>query len=135
MGNFRIGKDSMGEIEVPSNALYAAQTQRAIENFTLSSTPMPWVFLETILHIKYSAARANNELGLLTNNQAGYIYDAIDTLLVDKPLEQFPVSVFQTGSGTSTNMDVNEVIVGLTKQRGLTLSPNDHSTLVKAAMM
>jgi fumarate hydratase class II len=123
---YRIEKDSMGEVRVPSNALYGAQTQRAVENFTISSKRLPWKFLEAILLIKKAAAISNRDIGLLSNEHAEHICDAVDEILVTRPLDQFPVSVFQTGSGTSTNMNVNEVIVGVIDKKGVELSPNDH---------
>ena len=128
-GDFRTETDSMGDVQVPSEALYGAQTQRAIENFTISSQTLPWSFIQALLLIKHAAAATNNELGLLPEILAHAIKDSIVELLVSKPLEEFPVSVFQTGSGTSTNMNVNEVICGKALQRGIELSPNDHVNL------
>jgi fumarate hydratase class II len=125
----RIERDSMGEVKVPAQALYGAQTQRAVENFTISSEPMPWLFIETVLQIKLAAARANHQLGLLSARDAQLIASAAQTLIDEKQLDQFPVPILQTGSGTSTNMNVNEVIVGLVKNSGVTLSPNDHINL------
>ena len=125
----RIEKDSMGEVGVPAHALYGAQTQRAVQNFTISSQPMPWSFLEAVLLIKSAAARANGELGLLPENSAQLIVAAVSALLTTRPVEQFPVPVYQTGSGTSTNMNVNEVIVGIVRAQGVELSANDHVNL------
>lgn len=130
---YRIEKDSMGEIQVPETALYGAQTQRAVDNFTISSQPLPWKFIEAVLVIKAAAAAANEELGLIATAEAKLICDAVDELLAKKPLEQFPVSIFQTGSATSTNMNVNEVIVGLVRQQGVELSPNDHVNLCQSS--
>jgi len=129
----RIEKDSMGEVQVPLSALYGAQTQRAKENFTISAQPLPWIFIESILLIKAAAAKTNGELGLLEPSKANLIYTAIEELLDKKPLNQFPVSIYQTGSGTSTNMNVNEVIVGLVRQKGVELSPNDHVNLCQSS--
>lgn len=129
----RIEKDSMGEIQVPVGALYGAQTQRAIINFNISTQPLPWRFIEAILFIKAAAAATNGELGLLTTNYAQLISDAVEKLLKEKPIDQFPVSIFQTGSGTSTNMNVNEVIVGIVRTKGVDLSANDHVNLSQSS--
>ena len=126
---YRTEKDSMGEIQVPLQALYGAQTERAVRNFSISRQPLPWSFIEAILLIKAAAARANGKLGLLPNEYVRLIGDAIKKLLSTRPLEQFPVSIYQTGSGTSTNMNVNEVIVGLVRQKGVEISANDHVNL------
>jgi fumarate hydratase, class II len=126
---YRIEKDSMGEVEVPDDALYGAQTERAVRNFTISSRPLPWQFIEAVLLIKSAAAAANAELGLLPTEAARHIVQAVDELLSRRPLNQFPVPVFQTGSGTSTNMNVNEVIAGLLRRKGIDLSANDHINL------
>jgi fumarate hydratase class II len=126
---FRIEKDSMGEVSVPAHALYGAQTQRAVQNFTISSQPLPWSFIEAVLFIKSAAARTNGELGLLPEPYAKLIVAAISELLATRPMEQFPVPIYQTGSGTSTNMNVNEVIVGLVRAGGTELSANDHVNL------
>ena len=119
----------MGEVNVPAHALYGAQTQRAVQNFTIASQSMPWSFLEAVLLIKSAAARTNGELGLLPENYAQLIVAAVAALLTTRPTEQFPVSIYQTGSGTSTNMNVNEVIVGIVRAQGTELSPNDHVNL------
>ncbi|MGB3211910.1 MAG: class II fumarate hydratase [Desulforhopalus sp.] len=130
----RIEKDSMGEIQVPVHALYGAQTQRAIENFTISSQPLPWYFIEAVLVIKAAAAEANVEIGLLAADKAKLISGAVEELLSTCPADQFPISIFQTGSGTSTNMNVNEVIVGLVrKNNNIDLSPNDHVNLCQSS--
>jgi fumarate hydratase class II len=130
---YRIEIDSMGEVQVPATALFGAQTQRAVENFTISSQPLPWNFIEAVLLIKAAAACANGELGLLATDKAQLICDAVDELLSTNPIDQFPVSIFQTGSGTSTNMNVNEVIVGIVRKKGIELSPNDHVNLCQSS--
>ncbi len=127
--HYRTETDSMGDVKVPSNALYGAQTQRAVENFTISRHTLPWPFIQAVLFIKQAAARTNNELGLLPDTLARAITDSVAELLADKPMKEFPVSVFQTGSGTSTNMNVNEVICGSARRRGIKLSANDHVNL------
>lgn len=126
---YRIEKDSMGEVKVPNTALYGAQTQRAIENFTISPQPLPWKFIEAVLLTKRAAASTNSEVGLLSAEYARLICNAVDELLETRPVEQFPVSVYQTGSGTSTNMNVNEVIVSIIRSQGAELSANDHVNL------
>lgn len=130
---YRTEKDSMGDVQVPLTALYGAQTQRAVENFTISSQPLPWGFIQAILIIKLAAAATNGKLGLLATDKAKHICDAVDELLSTCPVDQFPVSIFQTGSGTSTNMNVNEVIVGIVRNKGLELSPNDHINLCQSS--
>jgi len=132
-GAYRIEKDSMGEVQVPTEALYGAQTQRAVVNFTISSQTLPWSFIEAVLRIKAAAARANEMLGLLTQANADLICNAVDELLLSRPLDQFPLSIYQTGSGTSTNMNVNEVIVGMIRKKGIELSPNDHVNLCQSS--
>jgi fumarate hydratase class II len=127
--NYRIERDSMGEVQVPSSAWYGAQTQRALENFTISRTPLPWRFIVTVLHIKAAAATVNEELQLLRSDRAARIRQAVARLIAEKPLDQFPVSIFQTGSGTSTNMNINEVVANLASTDSDTISPNDHVNL------
>lgn len=122
-------KDSMGEVQVPVEALYGAQTQRAIDNFTIASTVMPWRFIHTVLQIKAAAAQVNQELGLLSTDRAERIRKATGKILADRPLQQFPVSIYQTGSGTSTNMNVNEVVAKLASTEKDPISPNDHVNL------
>ena len=132
MTNTRTESDSMGELEVPSDALYGAQTQRAINNFPLSGERMPLTFLRTLVTIKKAAALANKKLETLDAETADAIQQACDTLLDEPELQQhFPVDVFQTGSGTSTNMNANEVIANLANQQqgkreGEAVHPNDH---------
>jgi fumarate hydratase class II len=115
----------MGAIEVPAEALYGAQTQRALDNFAISSEPLPAEFIRALLLIKRAAASANRELGLLDEEKAKAIAAAVTELLDREFSHHFPVSIFQTGSGTSTNMNANEVICGLSQTRGIGLHPND----------
>jgi fumarate hydratase class II len=130
---YRREKDSMGEIEVPLKALYGAQTERAMRNFTIARQPLPWLFIESILLIKAAAAITNGKLGLLPGEYAQAIDDAVQELLTTRPIDQFPVSIYQTGSGTSSNMNVNEVIVGLVRRKGIELSANDHVNLSQSS--
>ncbi len=126
---FRTEYDSMGAVEVPVSALFGAQTQRAVENFKISSTPMPWPFIRAVLIIKKAAALANLQLGFLDKKAAEAIITAVDQLLADCDHRQFPVPILQTGSGTSSNMNVNEVIVGQARRLGIELSANDQVNL------
>lgn len=122
----RIERDSMGTIRVPASALYGAQTQRAKENFTVSGRPMPPVFLHALGRIKAAAARANGTLGLLPKRTAAAIAAAAEEVAAGRWDDQFPVDVFQTGSGTSTNMNANEVIAALASRRlKRPVHPND----------
>ena len=111
--DFRIERDSMGELKVPATALWGAQTQRAVQNFPISGRPMPRDFIRAVALIKAAAARANCSLGLLDADVAGAIVRASDEASTGKHDQHFPVDVFQTGSGTSTNMNANEVIAHL----------------------
>ena len=106
----RIERDSMGELEVPAKALYGAQTQRAINNFPVSGTPMPVAFVHAVARIKLAAARSNHQLGLLDAERAQAIEKAAQAVIDGQHDDHFPIDVFQTGSGTSTNMNANEVI-------------------------
>ena len=125
--NYRIEKDSMGELKVPADALYGAQTQRAIDNFPVSGIPMPAALIRAIALIKQCAAKVNGELGLLDGEIGRAIVEAAREIVEGKHLEQFPLDVFQTGSGTSTNMNANEVIATLASRRcGKPVSANDH---------
>ncbi len=127
MSDFRIEQDSLGEVQVPAAALYGAQTQRAVDNFQLSGVPMPAQFIAALGLIKAAAARANAELGLLDPVLAASIAAAALAIAEGQHLQEFPVDVFQTGSGTSTNMNANEVIATLaSRQSGLAVHPNDH---------
>jgi fumarate hydratase class II len=123
----RIERDSLGEVAVPADALYGAQTQRAIDNFPLSGRPVPEGLVRAILAVKAAAARANGSLGLLPAARAAAIAAACETLRADPALmRHFPVDVFQTGSGTSSNMNANEVVATLAARAlGAPVHPND----------
>lgn len=122
----RIEKDSMGSLEVPVDALYGAQTQRAINNFPISHTPLPALFIKALGLIKFACSESNLELGLLSQEKTTAIQNAAHELIQGQYLEHFPIDVFQTGSATSTNMNANEVIAHLAQQQsGLTIHPND----------
>ena len=124
---FRIEKDSMGELQVPQNAMYGAQTQRAVDNFPISGLAMPRDFIQSLGLIKIACAKANAELGLLDQNIASAICTAAQSVANGEVDSHFPVDVFQTGSGTSSNMNANEVIAHLaSEQSGTSVHPNDH---------
>jgi len=126
-GKFRIEKDSMGELRVPADALYGAQTQRAVENFPISGLRMPREFIRALGLVKAAAADSNRELGLLDKALADAIVAAAEEVAAGKHDAQFPIDVFQTGSGTSSNMNANEVIAHLASARaGQAVHPNDH---------
>jgi fumarate hydratase class II len=122
---FRIEKDSMGEIKVPSSALYGAQTQRALDNFPISGITMPKSFIRALAFIKAAAARANRDLGLLEPEKAAAIEKASLKIAEGHYANQFPIDIFQTGSGTSSNMNANEVIAALAAKEGVPVHPND----------
>jgi len=124
---YRIEHDTMGEVKVPLNALYAAQTQRAVENFPISGTPLERAHIAALAQVKKSAALANAKLNVLEPEVAKAIAEAADAVISGKHDEEFPVDIFQTGSGTSSNMNMNEVLATLaTRILGDTVHPNDH---------
>jgi fumarate hydratase class II len=126
MSGFRIEHDSMGELKVPTDALYGAQTQRAIDNFPISGLHLPRPFIRALGLIKAAAAEVNLSLGHLKKNQAAAIRKAALAVAEGEHDVQFPIDIFQTGSGTSTNMNANEVIAHLAVQGGVRVHPNDH---------
>jgi fumarate hydratase class II len=126
MSTFRIEHDSMGALNVPSEALYGAQTQRAVDNFPISGLTLPRQFIRALGLIKAAAADANLALGHLKKAQARAIGKAARAVAEGEHDAQFPIDVFQTGSGTSTNMNANEVIAHLASRGGAPVHPNDH---------
>ncbi|MBN8715041.1 MAG: class II fumarate hydratase [Xanthomonadales bacterium] len=126
MNTFRIEHDSMGELQVPADALYGAQTQRAIDNFPVSGLHLPREFIRALGLIKAAAADVNVAAGHLKKNQAAAIRKAALAVAEGKHDAQFPIDIFQTGSGTSTNMNANEVIAHLATAAGTKVHPNDH---------
>jgi fumarate hydratase, class II len=125
--SFRIERDSMGELQVPAEALWGAQTQRAVENFPISGLTMPRAFVGALGLVKQAGARANTRLQLLDAATAAAIDAAAAEVAAGRHDAQFPIDVFQTGSGTSTNMNANEVIATLaTRRLGRAVHPNDH---------
>jgi fumarate hydratase, class II len=127
MSKFRIERDSMGELKVPADALYGAQTQRAVQNFPISGIPMPREFIRALGLIKAAAANANNALGHLKKADAKAIVAAAAEVAAGTHDAHFPIDVFQTGSGTSSNMNTNEVLATLaSRASGRRIHPNDH---------
>ena len=125
--DYRIEKDSLGEMEVPADALYGPQTQRAVENFPISGIRFPREFIAAMATIKRAAAETNVELGLLDDAVGRAIAEAAGEVIEGAHDDQFPLDIFQTGSGTSTNMNTNEVIATLASKRlGDRVHPNDH---------
>src|SRR5271170_534800 len=136
----RIEKDSMGPLEVPSDAYYGVQTQRAVTNFPISGWPLPPRFIHAMGRIKRAAAKTNLELGLIDKKVSDAIVKAATEVADGKLDAQFPVDIFQTGSGTSTNMNTNEVIASraneiLGGKRGdkSPVHPNDHVNLCQSS--
>lgn len=130
MSDYRIEKDSMGEIKVPADALYGAQTQRAHDNFPISGIRFSREFIQALGYIKKSAALTNNKLGLLDNEIAEAINQAAQEVVDGKHDKEFVIDIFQTGSGTSSNMNTNEVISHLANEMksgtDANIHPNDH---------
>tara|TARA_Y100001935_G_scaffold238369_1_gene224903 strand:- start:283474 stop:284865 length:1392 start_codon:yes stop_codon:yes gene_type:complete len=130
MSDFRIEKDSMGEVQVPADALYGAQTQRAHDNFPVSGIKFSREFIQAVGYVKKAAALANNKLGLLDDEIAEAIKKAAQEVIDGKYDDQFVIDIFQTGSGTSTNMNANEVIAHvaneLKENTDVKIHPNDH---------
>jgi fumarate hydratase class II len=125
--DYRIEHDTMGEVRVPASALYRAQTQRAVENFPISGTGLEAAQIVALARIKRSAAIVNKELGVLDGAVADAIVAAADDIIGGAHHDQFPVDTYQTGSGTSSNMNMNEVLATLaTEKLGAPVHPNDH---------
>ncbi len=130
----RVERDSMGEVRVPADALYGAQTQRAVNNFPVSGLNMPRAFIRALGLIKASAARVNRDLDLLDDNVAEAIVSAAEEVADGAHDAHFPIDVFQTGSGTSSNMNANEVIARLAGGRaGADVHPNDHVNMCQSS--
>jgi fumarate hydratase class II len=124
---YRIEHDTMGEVRVPKDALYAAQTQRAVENFPISGDALDPAQIVALARIKKAAALANKELGTLDGAIADAIARAADRIIAGEHADHFPIDVYQTGSGTSSNMNMNEVLATLaTRDLGSPVHPNDH---------
>ena len=134
MGEYRIEKDSMGELQVPQDAVYGAQTQRAVDNFPISGITMPKAFIQALGLVKQACANANHNLGGLDENRRRAISSICDDVIDGKLMDQFPLDVFQTGSATSTNMNANEVIANLaSEEAGGMVHPNDHVNMSQSS--
>jgi len=131
---YRIEHDSMGELKVPEDALWGAQTQRAVDNFPISGLAMPRQFIAALGLVKWAAAGANAELGLLTSDIAVAVQKSALEVADGAHDAHFPIDVFQTGSGTSSNMNANEVIAHLaTAELGADVHPNDHVNMSQSS--
>ncbi len=140
MSEYRTERDSLGEVRVPASALYGAQTQRAVENFPISGIRFPRVFLRALGLVKWAAAAANAELGLLPARMAAAVQQACEELIDGRLDEHFPLDIFQTGSGTSTNMNANEVIAARagrllaeSESPAAPVHPNDHVNMCQSS--
>ncbi len=126
-GEWRTEQDSMGEVQVPAAAKYRAQTQRAVENFPVSGQRLERAHIQALARIKAAAATVNRELGVLAPDKAAAIEEAAQEVAAGDWDGEFPIDVFQTGSGTSSNMNINEVLATLATERlGAPVHPNDH---------
>ncbi len=126
MDGYRTEHDSMGEIEVPADALWRAQTQRAVENFPISGSTLESSHIKAMAQVKAAAAKVNAELGVVEQAQADAIRAAAEEVAGGGHDDHFPIDVFQTGSGTSSNMNMNEVLASLAGRAGVDVHPNDH---------
>ncbi len=130
----RIERDTMGELRVPAHALWGAQTQRAVQNFPVSGECMPFPFIRALALIKKASAQANMALGRMEPAMAEAIAQAASAISAGQHRDQFPIDVFQTGSGTSSNMNVNEVVAHLaTRHLGAPVHPNDHVNMSQSS--
>ena len=130
---YRIEHDTMGEVRVPKNALWRAQTQRAVENFPISFRPLERTQIRALGLLKGACAQVNKDLGLLDAEKADAIIAAAAEIADGQHDDQFPIDVFQTGSGTSSNMDTNEVIASICAANGVTVHPNDHVNMSQSS--
>jgi fumarate hydratase class II len=132
--SYRVERDSLGEVKVPSNARYGAQTQRAVDNFPISDLRFPRPFIKALAFIKGAAAIVNRDLGLLEPAVATAIAEAAQRVAEGHHDADFPLDIFQTGSGTSTNMNANEVLANLAgEQLGRKVHPNDHINMSQSS--
>jgi len=131
---YRIENDSLGDVQVPIDALYGAQTQRALDNFTVSGITMPRAFIHALGLMKAACAVANTDLGMLASDISQAIQQASEEVSRGRYDNQFPIDIFQTGSGTSTNMNANEVIANLASKQLLSdVHPNDHVNMSQSS--
>ena len=132
-GEYRIEHDTMGEVRVPKDALWRAQTQRAVENFPISFRPLERTQIRALGLLKGACAQVNKDLGLLDAEKADAIVAAAAEIADGQHDDQFPIDVFQTGSGTSSNMNANEVIASIAARNGVTVHPNDHVNMSQSS--
>jgi fumarate hydratase class II len=130
---YRIEHDTMGEVRVPITALWRAQTQRAVENFPISGRGLERTQIRALGLLKGACAQVNKDLGLLPAEKADAIIAAADEIAEGMHDDQFPIDVFQTGSGTSSNMNTNEVIASIAAQNGVTVHPNDDANMSQSS--
>ena len=130
---YRIEHDTMGEVRVPVDALWRAQTQRAVENFPISGRPLERTQIRAMGLLKAACATVNADLGLLDKEKADAIVAAATEIADGRHDDQFPIDVFQTGSGTSSNMNTNEVIASIAKSNGVEVHPNDHVNMSQSS--
>ncbi|MCY3487780.1 MAG: lyase family protein, partial [Bacteroidetes bacterium] len=135
MSDFRIEKDSLGDVHVPSDAIYGAQTQRAVDNFPISGQRMPRAFIRALGQIKRAAAKANADTGMLERSVADAISKSAEAVIAGDLDDQFPIDVYQTGSGTSSNMNANEVIARLATEMlaDQSVHPNDQVNMCQSS--
>lgn len=133
--NYRIEKDSMGEIRVPSDKYWGAQTERSLENFKIGEEKMPREIIEALAYVKKAAALANHDLGKLEEGKLKEIVEGADKIISGDLYDNFPLSVWQTGSGTQSNMNANEVIANHANFKGneKILHPNDHVNMSQSS--
>ncbi len=130
---YRIEHDTMGEVRVPVDALWRAQTQRAVENFPISGRPLERTQIRAMGLLKAACAQVNKDLGLLDGALADAVIAAASEIAEGKHDDQFPIDVFQTGSGTSSNMNANEVIASIAQANGVEVHPNDHVNMSQSS--
>ena len=127
MSGYRTERDSMGEVRIPASARWGPSTQRAVDNFPVSGQPVDQSLVAALAAVKAAAAQENGRLGVLQDDMAAAVASAAEEVAAGGYADQFPVDVFQTGSGTSSNMNVNEVVASLASERlGRPVHPNDH---------
>ncbi|MBE6123017.1 MAG: class II fumarate hydratase [Erysipelotrichaceae bacterium] len=131
--NWRKEHDTMGEVLVPEEHLWGAQTQRSLENFRIGTETIPQEVIEAFAILKLSAAKANRDLGKLEEEKAEAIVQACSAILNGEYPEEFPLRVWQTGSGTQSNMNVNEVIAHICAAHGVSVHPNDHVNMSQSS--
>src|SRR5687768_8617356 len=130
---YRIEHDTMGEVRVPVDALWRAQTQRAVENFPISGRPLERTQIRAMGLLKAACAQVNKDLGLLDADKADAIISAANEIADGNHDDQFPIDVFQTGSGTSSNMNANEVIASISQANDVDVHPNDHVNMSQSS--